>query len=222
MSAWNFMEQLASRGLAASSDEQREFEAQARELLDDNIALRAIGRGEAAPDFALPNALGETVRLSELLRDSAVVLSFYRGQWCPYCGAQLELLQAQLPAFEARGASLVAVSPQSPDTSLSTVEKLGLGYEVLSDLGNEVARRYGIAFRLPEVFRTAYDRLGIDLPSFNGDDSFELPVPATYVIGRDGIIAFAHVDADYTRRAEVPGILGALQDLEPEAAAAAS
>ena len=222
MSAWNFMEQLASRGLAASSDEQREFEAQARELLDDNIALRAIGRGEAAPDFALPNALGETVRLSELLRDSAVVLSFYRGQWCPYCGAQLELLQAQLPAFEARGASLVSVSPQSPDTSLSTVEKLGLGYEVLSDLGNEVARRYGIAFRLPEVFRTAYDRLGIDLPSFNGDDSFELPVPATYVIGRDGIIAFAHVDADYTRRAEVPGILGALQDLEPEAAAAAS
>ena len=217
MSAWNLVEQLTSRGLAASSDEQREMEAQARELLDDNIALRAVGRGETAPDFALPNALGERVKLSERLKDSAVVLSFYRGQWCPDCSAQIELLQDHLPDFEVRGARLVVVSPQTPTSSLSTREKLGLRCEVLSDLGNEVARSYGIAFRVPEVFRTAYDRLGVDLPSFNGDDSFELPVPATYVIGRDGIIAFAHVDADYTRRAEVSGILGALQELASEA-----
>ena len=126
MSAWNFVEQLASQGLAASSDEQREIEAQARELLDDNIAPRALGRGEAAPDFALPNALGETVRLSGLLKDSTVILSFYRGQWCPYCSAQLELLQDHLPEFEARRGRLVAVSPQTPDNSLSTAEKLGV------------------------------------------------------------------------------------------------
>ena len=218
MSAWNLMEQMASRGLAASSDEQREFEAQARELLDDNVALRAIGRGEAAPDFALPNALGETVRLSDLLKASAVVLSFYRGRWCPYCSAQLERLQAQLPELESHGARLAVVSPQTLDNSLSTKEELGLGYEVLSDPGNEVARRYGVAFRVPEVFRTAYARLGVDLPRYNGDDSFELPVPATYVIGRDGEVAFAHVDADYTRRAELPGILSALQGLNAEAA----
>ncbi len=222
MSAWNFVERLASRGLAASSDERWKIGAVARELLDDNVALRAVGRGEAAPDFALPNALGETVSLSELLRGSAVVLTFYRGHWCPYCSGQLELLQDHLSEFEVRGGRLVAISPQTPDNSLSTRETLGLGYEVLSDLGNEAARRYGIAFRVPEVFRTAYARLDVDLPNFNGDDSFELPVPATYVIGRDGTIAFAHIDADYTRRAEVPSILGALREVETEAAEAAS
>ncbi len=221
MSAWNIVEQLASRGLAASSDEQREMEAQARELLDDNIALRALGRGETAPDFALPNAQGETIRLSDLLKDSAVILVFYRGHWCPHCSAQLERLQDRLPEIEARGGRLVAVSPQTPDYSLATVEQFGLGFQVLSDPGNEVARRFGIAFRVPEIFRVAYARLGVDLPSVNGDDSFELPVPATYVIGRDGRIAFAHVEADYTRRAELSAILGGLQDL-PAGAAEAS
>ena len=217
MSAWNLVEQMVNKGLTVSSEEQTEIEAQARELLADNVALRALGQGEPAPDVTLTNARGEDRSLSALLRDSAVVLSFYRGQWCAYCSDQLERLQANLPEFEARGGRLVAVSPQTPDNSLATKEKLGLGYEVLSDAGNQTARAFGIAYQLPEALRGAFERLGLDLPAYNGDDSFELPVPATYVIGQDGVIAFAHVDPDYTQRAEIPRILGALDDAAAKA-----
>ncbi len=122
----------------------------------------------------------------------------------------MQAYQAILPEITRCGAELVAVSPQLPDNSLSTAEKNALEFEVLSDVGNAVARRFGLVFRLPEELREIYERTwNIILPQYNGDDSWELPVPATYVIGRDGLIRYAFVDPDYTRRAEPAEILGA-------------
>ena len=142
-----------------------------------------------------------------------MVLAFYRGHWCPYCNVALRALQQALPQFRGAGARLMAISPETPDHSMSLIERQKLEYDVLSDAGNRVARDFGLAFKLPESVRPVYERLGITLPAFNGDESFELPVPATYVIDRDGRIRWAHVDADYTKRAEPAQILAALNQI---------
>jgi peroxiredoxin len=144
-----------------------------------------------------------------LLKQGPVVLTFYRGDWCPYCNLQLRAYQAILPRIRELGANLVAISPQTPDNSLSTAEKKGLTFPVLSDGGNAVARRYGLVFSLSETLRTT----GANLPSFNGDDSWDLPMPGTFVIAPDGTVRLAFVDADWTRRLEPAAILDALQRL---------
>lgn len=185
----------------------------ARELADSDILPRSHKAGEAAPDFILPNVRGTETGLTTQLARGPVVLSFYRGGWCPYCNLELRALQASLPEFRARGASLLAVSPQTPDNSLSTAQKNELAFEVLSDRGNLVARRYGLVFQVPEELRPIYAQFGIDLPASNGEASFELPVPATFVIDRKGIIQFAFVDTDYRRRAEPASLLAALDRL---------
>jgi peroxiredoxin len=122
-------------------------------------------------------------------------------------------LQRALPEIEALGAQLVTVSPQLPDNSLSTAEKLDLTFEVLSDVGNGVAREFGLVFTLPEEMRSIYQDFGIDLPGANGDESFELPMPATYVIDKSGIVRLAFVDIDYTRRLDPEDIIDALKKL---------
>jgi len=122
-------------------------------------------------------------------------------------------LQLELPRLEALGASLVAVSPQTPDNSLSTAERMKLTFEVLSDAGNRVARQFGIVFTLPEELRPIYAGFGIDIPITNGDDTFELPIPATYVIDRDRKIRMAFVDADYTHRVDPEIVLSALKEV---------
>jgi peroxiredoxin len=123
----------------------------------------------------------------------------------------LQAYQESLPEIQALGASLVAVSPQTPDSSLSTAEKDELKFEVLSDVGNQVARRYGLVFRVADAVQAAMKGLGIDLAQHNGDESWELPVPGTFVIAKDGSIRLAYVDADYTRRLEPSEILAALR-----------
>jgi peroxiredoxin len=122
-------------------------------------------------------------------------------------------LQRTLPEIEALGAQLVTVSPQLPDNSLSTAEKLDLTFKVLSDVGNKVAREFGLVFTLPEEMRSIYQDFGIDLPGANGDESFELPMPATYVIDKSGIVRLAFVDIDYTRRLDPEDIIDALKKL---------
>ncbi len=176
--------------------------------------LSAVGIGDQAPNFALPDATGNRRELSELLREGPVVLAFYRGGWCPYCNIELRALQSALPEFRDYGATLVAVSPQTPDQSLSTAEKNELEFTVLSDVGNRVAREYGIVFTLPAALRPIYADFGIDLPTHNGDESFELPVPATYVIDRDGQVRYAFLNADYRQRAEPSEIVATFQGLE--------
>ncbi len=179
------------------------------------LAESGVGVGDRAPGFELPDASGATVSLSSLLERGPVVLAFYRGGWCPYCSLELRALQARLPEIAAAGATLVAVSPQTPDNSLSTAERLELEFPVLSDVGNVVARSFGLVFTLPEDLREVYTGFGLDLPAANGDDSFELPIPATYVIAASGEVAWRFADPDYTRRGEPDDVIDALGSLQP-------
>jgi peroxiredoxin len=182
---------------------------------DDDLAACGIidgarKAGDIAPDFTL----------AALLATGPVVLSFYRGGWCPYCNLELRALQQQLPAIQRLGATLVAISPQSPDATLSTAEKNALAFLVLSDSGAKVAKAYGIAFDLADELRPIYSRFGHGLPEMNGDDSWVLPIPATYVIDRDGSIVLAFVDVDYRNRLEPTEVVAALEALRQHQALA--
>jgi peroxiredoxin len=161
------------------------------ELTASGVAQRALRAGDHAPDFSLPDARGGSVRLKDLLLTGPVVLSFYRGGWCPYCNLELRALQKVLSEITLLGAKLVAVSPQTPDESLSTTEKNALGFPVLSDVGSITAKSFGIAFDLAEELRPIYAGSGHALPEKNGDDSWVLPIPATYIIDTGGIITLA-------------------------------
>lgn len=163
----------------------------------------ALRKGQKAPDFELPGADGETVTLRSRLNRGPVVLTFYRGGWCPYCNIALCALQARLPAIECLGASLIAISPELPDQSLSTRDKLALGFDVLSDQGNAVAHRFGLVYRVSSAAREKLLALGRDLVAHNGSQSWELPVTATYVIDPTGVILFDHIDADYRKRLDL-------------------
>lgn len=163
---------------------------------------RALKEG-AVPNFTLPGVDGKPVSLASLLAKGPVVLVFYRGGWCPYCNTQLAGYQKGLERIQAKGATLVAVSPQLPERSATLAEKKGLQFPVLSDVGLKVARTFGLVFQAPANY-------GGFLPEFNGDASGELPLAATYVIGRDGRILRAFMDQDYKNRASLEDILVAL------------
>jgi peroxiredoxin len=184
-----------------------------QELADSGHADRALTVGAQAPRFSLPSATGQTLTLENLLADGPAVLTFYRGAWCPYCNIALRSLQQHHDAITARGARLVAVSPQIPDESLSLTEKHDLAFDVLSDLGSDTAKQYGLAFDLPDDLAAVYDKLGFDLQRVNDGHPRTLPLPATYVIDRTGTIRWAFVDPDYTTRAEPADILAALDTL---------
>jgi peroxiredoxin len=175
----------------------------------NNTALKV---GDTAPDFVLNNALNQPVKLADLLKKGPVVLSWYRGGWCPYCNIQLRYLQSFLPQFKAAGATLAALSPELPDKTLSTTEKNSLEFDVLTDYNNEVARQFKIAFSLNEELIEIYNEFH-KLKNYNGVSTNELPVPATYVIGTDNIIRYAFVDTDYRKRAEPAEILEVLKSL---------
>ena len=199
---------------ANQSEEIKSVMTQATtDLINNRLAEKSISTGDKLPDFSLPNALGEEVTLKSLLSKSALVISFYRGGWCPYCNMELRALQQALPEMEARGATLVAISPETPDSSLSTKEKNELSFEVLSDRGNVLARQLGLVFTLPESLRPIYQNFGIDIPAHNGDTTFELPLPATYVISADGTVVYSFASADYTQRLEPLEIVKALDKL---------
>ena len=185
------------------------------DLINSKIAEESIGKGQKFPNFTLPNAVGKEVTLESLLAEGAVVISFYRGGWCPYCNMELRALQAALPEIEAKGATLVAISPETPDASLSTKEKNELSFQVLSDRGNVLARQLGLVFALPESLRPIYRNFGIDIPAHNGDDTFELPLPATYVVSADGTIIYSFANADYTQRLDPAEIIKALDTISP-------
>ncbi|NDI86358.1 peroxiredoxin-like family protein [Undibacterium crateris] len=152
--------------------------------------------------------------MSGLLAQGPLVLNFYRGLWCPYCNLELAALQKSLATIEGLNATLVAVSPQTPEASAATASKLGLSFKVLVDQGNQLAWEFGLVFTLSESLRPIYAAIGIDLPAANGDNSFMLPMPATYIIARDGTIAYAFVDADYTHRMEPSDMCAVLERLK--------
>lgn len=191
------------------------YEAKIEELRASFALERAIRTGDQAPDFTLPDPQAKDVSLATLLEAGPAVVTFYRGGWCPYCNIQLRAYQAILPEMTALGARLVAISPQLPDGSLSTAEANQLTFGVLSDVGNRVARAFGLVWSLPEELRAALRSNNKALPGINGDDSWELPVPATYVIARDGRVALAAIDVDYRNRLEPDAILTTLRSLRP-------
>ena len=182
-----------------------------RQLEEMRITDRSLKTGDQVPDFTLPNHLGEPRRLYELLEKSVVVVNFYRGGWCPYCNLELNALQQALPEIDAAGAKLIAISPELPDKALDTQARHALAFDVLSDVGNRVSESFGLIFELPEVLRPIYLNLGIDIPAFNGDESFILPVPASYVIDSDGTIRYHFINADYTQRLEPDDLLRVLR-----------
>ncbi len=182
-------------------------------VVQSGILENAKQIGDQAPEFTLSNALGKQVSLSDYLKKGPVVLTWYRGGWCPYCNLTLHRLQEELPNFKAEGASLLALTPELPDKSISTAEKHELQFEVLSDVGNVVARDYGIVFKLTDEVAENYQK-NFDLHAYNGDASDELPLAATYVIDTNGVIRYAFLDAEYRNRAEPAEILEALKSLK--------
>lgn len=189
------------------------------ELGSSGILDRALKAGDRAPDFTLREARGGELSLANTLARGPVVLNFYRGGWCPYCNLELRALQRALPDIERLGATLVAVSPQTPDESLSTAEKNDLAYPVLSDVNSTTALAYGIAFDLAKELRPIYALFGHALPDRNGDESWTLPIPATFVIDRDGTIVLAYVDVDYRNRLEPTEVIAMLETLAKQHAA---
>ena len=194
-------------------DEAQIVGASFEKLHSSHTAESAIAVGETAPNFTLPDATGKDVNLHSKLNEGPVVLSFYRGGWCPFCNLELQALQALLPEIKALGANLIGISPETPDNSMTTVEKQQLQFDVLSDVGNNTARDYGLIFTVYEEMRPLYLKWGLDVPASNGDDSWELPVPATYIIDTNCVARTAHVDKDYTKRMEPGQILAALRNL---------
>jgi len=188
---------------------------EAENLARQNMTQHSVRVGDTIPLFTLPNATGKQVSIARLLAQGPLVISFYRGAWCPYCNLELKTLQDTLPQIKKLGASLVAISPQLPDKSLSLKEKLALDFDVLSDKGNRVAQTFGLSFTPSTVLQEVYDNLGLDIPQHNGDDSYELPMAATYVVSQKGEITYAHVDSDYTKRAEPSELIEALKELQP-------
>lgn len=176
-------------------------------LRASGIEQTALQSGAAAPALTLTDALDKPVSLATLWAKGPLVLIFYRGGWCPYCNLELRAWQQQLPALKAMGASLVAVSPQTADHSLTTAQKNELAFPVLSDSALQAAEGFGVAFELPPELVALYSQVGNDLPTLNGNGRWVLPVPATFVIDQRGRIVFAHVDADYRERAEPADVL---------------
>jgi len=183
----------------------------AAELALSGITERVLKAGVLAPDFTLPNAVGRPVNLDTELTGGPVVVTFYRGIWCPYCSLQLRAYQKILPEIIRLGGSLLAISPQSPDQSQATLLKNFLQYEVLSDRGNVVARQFGLVYQVPEWVRELYVSFGSNLPDFNGDTSWELPIAGTFVIGGGRRILLGYADSDPRNRMEPAAILEALQ-----------
>lgn len=189
------------------------MDAETERLARERVVDRALQPQDAAPDFILPDAQGIPVRLHSLLRKGPVVVAFYRGGWCPYCNLHLRGFQRVLPQLHALGAQILAISPQLPDHSLTTREKNALEFPVLSDVGNKVAHQFGVSFRLSDTLLKLYSDFGHPLLDSNGTDgAFELPIPATFLIGSNGLIRLAHVDVDYTRRLDPDAIVTALKN----------
>lgn len=194
-----------------SKDILNTMKAATVDLKSSGLEGNSLKNGDKAPEFNLPDHNGISQSLFKYLQESVVVLTFYRGGWCPYCNLELHALQKSLPQIEAAGAKLVAISPETPDHSLSTREKNNLAFDVLHDKGNHVAKSFGLEFILPEVLRPIYENLGIDIPEHNGDSTFELPMPATYIVNQQGEIIYHFVDADYTKRLEPANIVAKLR-----------
>jgi len=177
------------------------------ELNERGMQNRTLSVGNKSPEFSLSNQNETVISSATLLAKGRLVICFYRGRWCPFCVGQLEAMNQSLPQIERSGASLIAISPQTVPQSFFMADQHRLRFSLLSDAGNHVAQQFGLNYRVPDYQQSVYRRAFINLPSVNGDESWELPIPATYILGRDGIVLYASVNPDYTERPEPAEIL---------------
>ena len=181
-----------------------------KDLKTKNIEENSIKLGAIMPDFSLPNAKNEIIHSKEILKSGKMIIAFYRGSWCPYCNLELKALQENLSKINDKKVSLVAISPQSPDNSLSIIEKHNLTFEVLTDKDNTFAKQLGIVFELQDFVLPFYNALGINLSSFNKNDDTSLPIPAVFVVNENGIIIYKFADVNYMNRIDIDELLNTL------------
>jgi peroxiredoxin len=180
------------------------------QLKAQRIAEHSLVCGTQAPAFELADHNGNRVSSSDLLAKGRLAICFFRGRWCPFCVGQLEAMNLVVPQIEQAGASLVAISPQTVQQSFFMVDQHKLRFPLLSDAGNNVARQFGLVYRVPDEQQAVYCRAFVNLPFANGDESWDLPIPATYILGSDGTILYASANEDYTERPEPTDIAGNL------------
>ena len=180
------------------------------ELKERNLAQNILPVGAKAPEFKLQDHDGKILSSVDLLAGGRLVLCFIRGRWCPFCVGQMEAMNLVLPEIERAGATLVPISPQTVKQSFFMHDQHKLRFPLLSDSGNEVARQFGLTYRVNEEQQGVYRRAFVNLPFANGDESWQLPIPATYIVGRDGTVLYASANEDYTERPEPADIVQAL------------
>ena len=204
--------------IAFGRQKNPEFMKGVDEIIEEAKAFEkgknALKVGEQAPNFELPDALGNQIKLSGLLENGAVVVTFYRGSWCPYCNLQLRALQAKLPEIQSLGATLIAISPEVPDASMTKNEISEMDFTVLSDQDAKVASKYGVAWEVPDFLldHMRVDR-NLDLKQINNGNGTVLPIPATFIVGTDGAIQWSYVNVDYRTRSEPDEIVEALKSI---------
>ncbi|MGA2417033.1 MAG: peroxiredoxin-like family protein [Candidatus Sulfotelmatobacter sp.] len=177
------------------------------ELRRKNLAANILPLGAKIPEFQLQDHDGKSVSATDLLAEGRLVLCFIRGRWCPFCVGQMEAMNLIVPEIERAGATLIAVSPQTVKQSFFMHDQHRLRFPLLSDAGNQVARQFGLTYRVPELQAEVYRRAFVNLPFANGDESWELPIPATYILDPDGTVLYASANEDYTERPEPADIL---------------
>jgi peroxiredoxin len=200
-------------GTALAPEVREAIGATLAELARAGVARRALSPGDTFPDFLLPDTDGKLVGLNDLLGGGPAVVTFFRGVWCPYCSATLDALRDALPEIEAAGGTLAAVTPETGGRALEAKLRHRAGYRILADVDHGLAAACGVAFRVPEPYRRLLMTAGLDLTERQGNGAWLLPMPAAFVLRPSGEVAWAFVDADFTRRAEPAEVIAALRRL---------
>jgi len=195
----NFAEQMSKQ---APPEVLKTMGKEIGNLATSGIIESAKKKGDKAPSFNLENSDGKIVNLNDLLKKGSVIISFNRGNWCPFCNLEFKALQKSVKEIKEAGANLIVISPQLPILSKELKTQNNFTFDILYDKKNLVAKQFGIAFALPEPLRPIHDAFGMDIPAHNGDNSFELPLAATYVVNKEGIITYAYINANWMERAE--------------------
>jgi peroxiredoxin len=211
-------EQLQSKADASKAKSPKEVKAIMAKAIADlkasDVMKKALKKGDQIPEFSLEDINKGKVNSKDLLKKGPLVISFYRGGWCPYCNLQLRSLQTHLADIKKTGANLVAISPEAPDQTAETIKKQELGFYVLSDTEGKVAQSFGLTFALSKDLKKLYQKFGIELDKHNANKKWELPLSATYIVSKKGKIIYSFVDADYKKRAETSDLVRILDSIK--------
>lgn len=204
LSAPSFREQLTATKENFAKNAPKElldmFDTHEQELKESEIINHALKVGDKIPDFSLPNALGKMVNIQSLMTKKWLVISFYRGQWCPFCQLELRNLQRNLQKIEGAPANLVAISPQSPDNSLDTMQKNALTFEVLSDKESKIGKKFKVVYTVPDYLHKVFEQNGVDKQYLSPEGKMQLPTPALFVVDNQGIIRMRSIETNFTQR----------------------